>query len=161
MSVPHVSPDLITRERNRVRFQGQMARETTQARLEQRPLVTLHPDATVSHHGEVYAIEWLESGGFDTLSPTARYEVTVTAHSTGCRVSYAPVIRKERRSKATGRATVRYHSPAGNHSTRDDVQVALALLAAERLSVTASHEAQPYGGPRNEGDQVACAVVWP
>ncbi|WP_412027047.1 hypothetical protein [Deinococcus yunweiensis] len=37
----------------------------------------------------------------------------------------------------------------------------LATMGTAALFGKGSEKAQPYGGPRNEGDQVACAVVWP
>ncbi|THF87184.1 hypothetical protein E7T09_08490 [Deinococcus sp. KSM4-11] len=115
-------------EHARSRFQSRMAFEALQARIEARPMLPLHPLQTFTHQGETYSVERLETGGFDTLSPTAKYSVTLIRHSDGQRAEF-PVIRKERRSKATGRATVRYNAPTGNYSTWDDLLGALVLTA--------------------------------
>ncbi|WP_412027874.1 hypothetical protein [Deinococcus yunweiensis] len=160
MSVHPSAPYDHAAERARSRFHTAMTHEVIQARLEQRPLVPVRPDATLAWQGETYAVQWHRIR-FDSLSPTQIFEVVITRHSDGRRVEFGQVIRKQRRSKMTARATVRYTSPAGTHSTEGETQAALVELTAERLSVAAYYEAQPYSGPRNEGDQVACAVVWP
>ena len=114
------------------RFRGHLAREYMQARLERRPMCPLRPLQTLEYAGEGYGIERLEAGGFDTMSGSGRYTVTITAHESGKAVE--SVWRKQRRNKRTGHATVRYTTPAGPFAEWDDVVQALVASAAGQLA---------------------------
>lgn len=119
--------------RQRERFNVQLAQAHTYARDHSIRFNPIKPDALLELNGETYSLEWMLVR-FDLMSPTQVWAVTIRPLSTGIAHGYGQVIRKERRSKKTGLTTVRYNSPAGNYSTRDEVQTALVTLTAARLS---------------------------
>jgi len=125
--------ETLSPSRQRERFNVQLAQAHTSARDHSVPFNPLKPDALLELNGETYSIEWFQVR-FDLMSPTQVWAVTIRPLSTGVAHGYGQVIRKERRSKKTGLATVRYNSPAGNYSTRDEVQAALVVLTAARLN---------------------------
>lgn len=128
------APALTVEARRRAwgRFQAQLAHAAADARLLGYPLCPLRPDVVVEHAGGTFAVQWLQVD-FDTLSPTSVSAVTVTSHATGRAVTFGRVFRKQRRSRVTAKATVRYSSPAGTHGLMEEVAAALVALAAPDL----------------------------
>ncbi|UQN05503.1 hypothetical protein [Deinococcus sp. QL22] len=129
MSVhPTSIPD---QSRQRELFNVRLAQAHTYARDHSVPFNPIKPNALVELQGNTYSVEW-KLVRFDLMSPTQVWAVTIRPRSTGVAYGYGQVIRKQRRSKKTGLATVRYNSPAGNYSTEDEVQAALVALTAQR-----------------------------
>ncbi|UQN06324.1 hypothetical protein [Deinococcus sp. QL22] len=126
-------PETLTQSRQRERFNVQLAQAHTYARDHSVPFNPIKPDALVELNGDTYSVEW-KLVRFDLMSPTQVWAVTIRPRSTGVAQGYGQIIRKQRRSKKTGLATVRYNSPAGNHSTEDEVQTALVALTAARMT---------------------------
>ncbi|UQN06801.1 hypothetical protein [Deinococcus sp. QL22] len=126
--------ETLSPSRQRERFNVQLAQAHTYARDHSVPFNPIKPDALLELDGDAYSVEWMLVRG-DTMSTAMQvWAVTVRPRSTGVAQGYGQVIRKERRSKKTGCATVRYNSPAGNYSTEDEVQAALVALTAARMS---------------------------
>lgn len=133
-TAPHFNP-VRAQERAAELFRMQMVRAASYARLFRTgmPHCPLYPMQTLTHDGVVYAIERMEGGGFDTLHPMAKHEVTIVSHASGQATTFGQIIRKERRNKKTGEVTVCYNTPVGNFSEWDEVAAALVAEAARRL----------------------------
>ena len=127
--------DTRAQERAAERFRASMPRAASYARLHRHIAghCPLNPMQTVEHDGTVYAVERLENGGFDTLSNTAKDEITIVSHANGQAVTFPQVIRKLRRNKTSGAVTVRYNASTGNYSEWDELIAALVAEAARRL----------------------------
>lgn len=123
-------------ERQQERFISQLAGEHGQARTERRAYCPVKVTTVRVVDGETYAVEQFISGSFDTMAPTQFYDITFTRLSTGTRTVYGRVICQTRRSKKTGRATVRYNvaSIGLNVKSWDELLDALAAHAAGVLN---------------------------
>jgi len=115
------------------RFRAALAREYLQARLERRPTCPLHVAATIEVDGDVYAVQEVEIGGFDTLSGKAKTTITVTQHSSGRCAEFGPCWWTQRRAK-DGTVKQRYTSPTGKHDSWTAMVTALVALAAAQLT---------------------------
>lgn len=115
------------------RFRAALAREYLQARLERRPTCPLHVATTIELDGDVYAVQEVEIGGFDTMSGKSKTSVTVTQHSSGRSAEFGPCWWKQTRAK-DGSVKQKYTSPAGKHDSWTDMVTALVALAAAQLT---------------------------
>lgn len=113
------------------RFMASLATAHTTARVQHRPFNPLEPQQVITHEGEDYAVEWRGRQG---TSKTEPIDFSVTRRQTGRAYEFA-LIRSERRSKTTGRATVRYSlTGQGSWTTLDETVAGLVALAAPKLA---------------------------
>lgn len=111
-----------------------------EARLYGAAFNTLNPDRVVTVDGTEYSLEWMQTG-FDTMSPTRKYGVTVTCRDTGRRVEYA-VIEKVRRNRQ-GEGKVHYNCKYAGMNVHgfEEANAHLAQTAAAFLARRAAQVA--------------------
>ncbi|MCD0160006.1 hypothetical protein IHN63_01665 [Deinococcus sp. 6YEL10] len=111
-----------------------------EARLHGAAFNILKPDHVVTVDGAEYSLEWMQTG-FDTMSPTRKYGVTVTCRETGRRVEYA-VIEKVRRNRQ-GEGKVHYNCKYAGMNVQgfDEANAHLAQTAAAFLARRAAQVA--------------------